>query len=108
MPAQGKLASADLAAATEAILYQVPAGEKAVVNLKLHNRGGTTRTVSAWVADSGVAVGQAADALFFEVSLGSKGVIDETGVILGDQQKIIVEADGVEVTAMALGYAEAV
>lgn len=102
--ASGKLGSADLAAATDTVLYTCPAGQVATVTVALVARSSAaTVRVSAGPA----AVPAAADYLEYDATLPVSGVLERTGIVLRAAEKLVVRASVAGVSVRVHGFEEA-
>lgn len=104
-----RLASADLGAAADTLLYTVPADNKAIVSLTLCNRGGASPKVR--VALTNGAAPTAADWIEYDTPLpiaGSTGgsSLQLTGIALGAAQRIYVRSDLATVGATVHGVVQ--
>jgi len=99
--ATGRLGTADLAAATDTLLYTCPADTFAVVTVSLCNRNASSVRVRMAVGTSGTP----ADAEFIEYDseLTGNSVIERTGLVLSAGQTVIVRSNTINVSAVAVG-----
>ena len=102
--ASGKLGSADLSAATVALLYTVPAGKTATVNVRFANR-------TAVAAQIRLAIGtgetpDTADYLTYGLALHANGIVEETGLALSAGEKVWVYSSAADVSVRAHGFEE--
>jgi hypothetical protein len=99
--ATGRLGVADLAAATNTILYTVPSATFSVVSLSLCNRGATTVQIRVAISTSGTP----ADSEFIEydVNLLAKGVLERTGLVLDAGKTLVVRSSAVGISAVTYG-----
>ena len=99
--ATGRLGTGDLAAATDTVVYTVPASTFAVVSVSLCNRTNTGVAVRLAVADT--TIPGADEWLEYDAEIGGKGVLERTGIIIGEGQRIIVRSSSAGVTAVVFG-----
>lgn len=99
--ATGRLGTGDLALATDTIVYTVPSSTFAVVSVSFCNRNNSGVAVRLAVADTTVAGDD--EWLEFDAEIGGKGVLERTGIIIGEGQRIIVRSSSAAVTAVVFG-----
>ncbi|MDP3638683.1 MAG: hypothetical protein U0989_02455 [Azonexus sp.] len=102
--ASGKLGSAALAAAADTLIYTVPDGKVATLNIACANRD----SVSAKVR---IAIGVGAnptndDYVQYDTSLAGNGVIERTGIVCGAGEKVWVRSDIANVSVRVHGFEE--
>ena len=100
--ATGRLGAADLAATTNTTLYTVPAGKAASLSVNFCNRNATPVTVSLALSASGTPT--AAEWLLFEFPLKPNSALERTGLVLCADQRAVVKASAVGVSATAYGF----
>lgn len=100
--ATGRLGANDIAATTDTTVYTCPPSTFAVVTVSLCNRNASTaRAIRIAVATSGTP--SAAEYIEYDASLLAKGVLERTGLVLAANQRIVVRADGTDVSAVVYG-----
>lgn len=99
--ATGKLGANNLAAATDTVVYTVPANTFAVVTLSICNRNATNVAIRAAVADA--ATPTTAEFIEFDAELLSNGVLERTGIVMNAGQNLVVRSDTINVSAVAMG-----
>ena len=104
--ANGKLGGVDLAAATETLLYQVPASAVATVNVNFANRNGSEINVRLAVAASSASGASATDYLLYDINVKANESLQYTGIVVSQGQKVFVQSDTASVTALAVGFEE--
>lgn len=100
--ATGRLGAEDLPATTDRTVYTCPADTFAVVTLSVVNRN-TSAARAIRVALSTGSTPNDADWIEYDTSLLSKGVLERTGIVLAANQRIIVQADGTDCSAVVYG-----
>jgi hypothetical protein len=89
---------------TLVILYEVPTGRRAVVNLAACNRGSAVAKLR--IAVSAAATPADSEYIEFDVALASTEVLERTAVSLASGQKIVVQAHAATVSFNAWGIEE--
>jgi hypothetical protein len=103
MAENGRLGASDLpAGGSGTSVYTCPPSTFAVVTLSLCNRNPSTARAIR-VALSGSGTPNDTEWLEYDASLLAKGVLERTGIVLRDNQRIVVVADGTGVTAVVYG-----
>lgn len=92
------------AANTLAILYEVPTGRRAVVNVAACNKG--TASAKLRVALSASATPAESEFIEYDVSLASTEVLERTALSLASGQKIVVQANAATVSFNTWGIEE--
>lgn len=97
------LAAADLAADTDTLVYTLPVGKKASVNVSF-----CARTQAAQVRLAVTSGGAPADADWFEydVSLAANGVLERTQIWLEASERIYARASETGVSVVVYGPVE--
>ena len=99
--ATGRLGVADLAAATDTVLYTVPVTTFSVVTVNICNRGASAANIRIAVATSGTP--SASEYIEFDTSLSPKGVLERTGIVLDAGKVLVVRSSAIEVSAVVYG-----
>jgi hypothetical protein len=99
--ATGRLGTADLAAATETTLYTCPADTFSAVSVSICNRGNAA--IAVRVAVSSTETPTLGEYIEFDAELLPKGVLERTGIVMGDGENIVVRSSSPNVSAMAFG-----
>jgi len=99
--ATGRLGTADLAAATETTLYTCPADTFSAVSVSICNRGNAA--IAVRIAVSATETPTLAEYIEFDAELLPKGVLERTGIVMGDGENIVVRSSSPNVSAMAFG-----
>lgn len=102
--ASGKLGSADLAAATDTLLYTVPAGTIATVNVRVANRNSASAKVR--VAIGAGASPAASDYVDYDIPVPGNGILEDTGIVCSAGEKIWVRSDLANVSVRVHGFEE--
>lgn len=104
--ASGKLGTADLVAATDTLLYTVPASMLTTCNVRFTNRNGVETVISLAIGTG--ANPAAADYFTYNQTLPANGIIEEMGIVCSAGEKIWARAARANVTVRVHGYEEAV
>jgi hypothetical protein len=99
--ATGRLGTANLSAATNTTVYEVPEDTFAVVTLSVCNRGASPCTVQVAICDTATPGDD--EYVEFDTSLSAKGVLERTGLVLKATEKIVVRSSAVSVNAVVYG-----
>jgi hypothetical protein len=99
--ATGRLGTADLDAATDTTLYTCPADTFAAVSVSICNRGNSAIGVRIAVASNESPT--LAEFIEFDAELLAKGVLERTGIMMGDGDNIVVRSSSPNVSAVAFG-----
>jgi hypothetical protein len=99
--ATGRLGTANLAAATDTTVYEVPASTFAVVTVSVCNRGASASNIQVAICDTATPGDD--EFIEFDTSLSAKGVLERTGVVLKATEKIVVRSSAASVTAVVYG-----
>lgn len=96
------LGRADVAAAANTKVYQVPAGKTASVNINVCNRNTTPAKIriALSVADTPVA----SEYLEYDFSLSGNNTIERTCVIANSNDRVIVYSDVANISAVVTGF----
>ena len=107
MPAtSGRLGAADLAAATNTLVYECPAGMEAFVTLNACARSGTP-TLRVALADNGAPANE--DWIEYDLQLQAGGIpLLREGIIMKATDRLYVWASATGVSAVAYGKEAAV
>lgn len=98
----GTLGKADLQPNVNTVLYTSPTNGVATLTLNICNRGGNETFV--YVAISDTDTPQGSDYIEFNVVIPPFGVIERTGIVLGEGNKLVVLSETNEVSAVAYGF----
>ena len=104
--ASGKLGTADLVAATDTLLYTVPASMLTTCNVRFTNRNEVETVISLAIGTG--ANPAAADYFTYNQTLPANGIIEEMGIVCSAGEKIWARAARANVTVRVHGYEEAV
>jgi len=97
------LASADMAAVTDTLVYTLPAAKKAAVNVSLCAR---TQGALVRLAVTSGAAPVAADWIEYDVSLAQNGVLERTQIWLDASERIYARASVTGVSVVVYGPVE--
>jgi len=99
--ANGVLGANDLAAATDTIVYTVPADHFAVITINIVNRGSSTATVRVALAETNTPANS--EYIEFEAQVLPGGVLERTGVVVEADRNVIVRSSAASAGAMVYG-----
>jgi hypothetical protein len=99
--ATGRLGTANLSAATNTTVYEVPEDTFAVVTLSVCNRGAASATIQVAICDTATPGDD--EYIEFDVSLLAKGVLERTGLVLKATEKIVVRSSATAVSVVCYG-----
>jgi hypothetical protein len=99
--ATGRLGTADLAAAENTTVYEVPEDTFAVVTLSVCNRGASAANIQVAVCDTATPGND--EYIEFDTSLSAKGVLERTGIVLDAGKLIVLRSSAVDITAVVYG-----
>jgi len=104
--ASGILGKADLALATDTIVYAVPTNPVTVatVNVSLCNRTAAAITVNLAIA--AIVTPTTSEYLEFGVSIPANGVLERTGVVISSGDNVVANAAAAGVTCIVTGFEE--
>jgi hypothetical protein len=102
----GRLGALDLIAVTDTLLYTVPAGKVATVNLSMCNRNDFKVDIRAALVD-GLLIDLADEDYFeYDSTLCDTQPLERSGIVMGAGQSIIVYSDTSNVSAVLWGWEE--
>jgi len=102
--ATGRLGAANLSAATNTQVYDVPDNTFAVVTLNVVNRGSTAATIQVAICLAATAASpDPSEYIEFDVSLAAKGVLERTGIVMAADQRLVVRSSATSVNAVVYG-----
>lgn len=104
--ASGVLGKADLIEGVDNLVYTVPDGTVATVNIRVANRNPGMARVRVAIG-TGVQPA-AADYIDYDVSVPAAGILEDTGIVCAAGENIWVRSDTSSVTARVHGFEEAV
>lgn len=99
--ATGRLGTADLSAATDTTVYQVPADTFAVMTISICNRGSSASVVRIAVCDTEIPGDD--EYLEFDATVLAKGVLERTGIVADANKYIVIRSNAISVNAMIYG-----
>lgn len=102
--ATGRLAVADLTAATNTALYTVPVSKTASFSLSICNRGTTPAQVRVALSTSGTPA--VTDYIEYGATVQPGDVLERTGLVLAATQVVNVYSSVASVSAVAYGFEE--
>lgn len=104
--ASGKLGTANLVAATDTLLYTVPASMLTTCNVRFTNRDKVETEIRLAIGTG--ANPAPADYFTHDQTLPANGIIEEMGIVCSAGEKIWARAACANVTVRVHGYEEAV
>mgnify|MGYP001231233923 CR=1 FL=1 len=99
--ASGKLGANNLSAATDTVVYTCGANTFAVATVNIVNRSGATVTARIALADADSPT--TAEYIEYEVGISPSGVLERTGIVIGQNQRIVVRSSATDVNAVVYG-----
>jgi len=99
--ATGRLGTLDLAAATNATLYECPADTFGVVTVSVCNRSSSTAAIRVAICDTATPGDD--EYIEFDAQVLAKGVLERTGIVVDAGKFIVVRSDTTSVTAVCYG-----
>jgi hypothetical protein len=102
--ASGRLGKADLAAATNTQLYEVPASTVATADVRFTNRNGSVALVRLAITSGGAPA--ASDWIEYDSRLEANGVIVNDKLVLSAGEKIYAYASTANVSVRVHGFEE--
>ncbi len=100
--ASGKLGSAALAANTDTVVYIVPNGTTATVNIAIVNRGTFDALVYIAVAPNGVPTD--ADYIEYGAVIPANGVLERTAIVAGAGEHVVVRSSNANCSVRVFGF----
>ena len=97
--ATGKLGSADLAAATDTLIFT--AASTQTFNVRFANRNASSVKVRVAIGTGGAPA--LADYVDYDIAVAANGIVEDTGLVASAGEKIWVRSDTANVSARAHG-----
>ena len=88
-------------AATDTVVYEVPADTFAVISVNAVNRGVTEGTIS--IACSSTSSPSASEFIEFETAVLAKGVLERTGIVIDAGKFVVVNTSSGDFSVMVYG-----
>jgi len=102
--ATGRLGAANLSAATNTTVYDVPDSTFAVVTLSVCNRSASAVTIQVAICTAATAATpDVSEYIEFDTSLSAKGVLERTGIVMDADKRLVVRSSAVSVNAVVYG-----
>lgn len=103
MAESGRLGAEDIpAGGTGTTVYQCPPSTFAVVTLSICNRNASSsRAIRVAIASN--ATPATSEYIEYDAELVAKGVLERTGLVLKENQRVIVRADATDLSAVVYG-----
>ena len=102
--ATGRLGVADLSAATNTTVYDVPDSTFTVLTLSVCNRSASAVTIQVAICLAATAATpNDAEYIEYDVSLSAKGVLERTGIVMAADQRLVVRSSAIGVSAVVYG-----
>lgn len=102
--ASGVLGTANVGALTNTIVYTVPAGKVATVNINICNRNSGVAKVRLALAATGTP--SSAEYIEYDCSIAGNGVLERTGFVLDAAKNIVVYSYTANVSVVIHGFEE--
>ncbi|DAB30678.1 MAG TPA: hypothetical protein CFH84_02690 [Sulfurimonas sp. UBA12504] len=102
--ASGKLGNASLEAITNTTVYTVPAGKVATINAGFVNR--TSSPITVRMAIAVLATPTDAEYVEYGASIPANGVLERSGIVCGQNEKIVCYASVTGVSVRIFGFEE--
>ena len=99
--ATGRLGSANLVAATPAVIYTVGNDIFSVVTVNVCNRSSSAVTINIALSSADTATDD--EYIEFGADLVPNGVLERTGLVIESGTRVIVTSSGNDVSAMTMG-----
>lgn len=100
--ASGRLGTASLAATTNTLIYTVPAGITATINIRMANRAATAARIRVALTVGGAAP-TLNDYISYDLLLPERGIVEEVGLVVSSGEAVYVYSDSANVTVRVHG-----
>lgn len=102
--ASGKLGISAPSANTNTVVYTVPAGKVATLNITATNRGEQAAGLNVALSTSASPVD--AEWIEYGVAVPAKGVLERTGLVCGEGEKVMVSCTSANFSVRVNGFEE--
>ena len=99
--ASGRLGASDVGAGAYTTVYTCPASTFSVVSINLLNRGNSSASVRLAIADASTPT--AGEFIEYDTELTAKSLLERTGIVIGQNQRIVVRSSATDVNAVVYG-----
>ncbi|MDD2267014.1 hypothetical protein [Sulfuricurvum sp.] len=104
--ASGRLGNADLAATTNTKVYTVPVGKVSTINAGFVNRSSVQVKVRMAIASTDVPTN--AEYVEYDAPIPANGVLERSGIVCGENEKIVCYASSTGISVRIHGFEEVV
>ena len=91
--ASGRIATVDMPAGVNTVLYTMPTGQIQVLNVGISNRNDEDVKTRLALVDGGLSDLTNADYLEFDTIIRANGVLERTGIALAGEQSLVGYSD---------------
>jgi hypothetical protein len=102
----GRLGKATLTAATQTLLYTVPALKIATVNIRVANRNTTAAKIRVAIVETGGGTPSVDDYITYDKSIAGSDILEETGILCSTGEMVYVYSDVANVSVRVHGFEE--
>ena len=102
--ASGRLGVADISATTNTLVYTVPNGVTATVNINVVNRGSESASIRLAIVDGNVGALAVEDYIEYETSLAAHDILERSGVVMSAGESVVVYSTLANVSIRVYGF----